>query len=254
MSHSGKIIVLITGANQGIGYETAKNLVQSSADFHVILGSRDSSKGEAAAQALQADGVKAKGTASSVSLDVTDETSIAAAAERVAADFGRLDVLVNNAGIISAASPPTAQALRRVLETNVVGALAVTEAFLDLLRKAERKPPRLVFVSSSMGSITHAADPASPYYNPHGTEYRTSKAALNMLMTMYSARLKPEGFLVIGADPGLCATNFTGDAASLKNRGAAEPADGGDRVAAVIKGEKDADAGRVIGVYGVSPW
>ncbi|KAL0471372.1 hypothetical protein QR685DRAFT_542700 [Neurospora intermedia] len=129
------------GANQGIGYETAKNLVHSSADYHVILGSRDISKGEAAAQTLlqaeAGDSVKAtKGTASSVPLDVTDETSIAAAVEHVATDFGRLDVLVNNAGIISTASPPTAQALRRVLETNVVGALAVTEAFLDLLRKA----------------------------------------------------------------------------------------------------------------------
>lgn len=179
------------GANQGIGYETAKNLVHSSADYHVILGSRDISKGEAAAQTLlqagAGDSVKAtKGTASSVPLDVTDETSIAAAVEHVATDFGRLDVLVNNAGIISTASPPTAQALRRVLETNVVGALAVTEAFLDLLRKAEHRPPRLVFVSSSMGSITHAASPASPYYSPHGTEYRTSKAALNMLMTMVS--------------------------------------------------------------------
>ncbi|KAK3485809.1 heterokaryon incompatibility protein-domain-containing protein [Neurospora hispaniola] len=194
-----------TGANQGIGYETAKNLVHSSADYHVILGSRNISKGKAAVQALlQAEvgtGVKAtKGTASSVPLDVTDEASIAAAVERVAADFGRLDVLT----------------LRRVLETNVVGALAVTEAFLDLLRMAsEHRPPRLVF---------------------------------------YSARLKPEGILVIDADPGLCATNFTGDAASLRNRGAAEPADGGNRVATVVKGEKDVDAGKVVGVYGVSPW
>ncbi|EGO59966.1 hypothetical protein NEUTE1DRAFT_80533 [Neurospora tetrasperma FGSC 2508] len=216
-----RLLTTRTGANQGIGYETAKNLVHSSADYHVILGSRDISKGKAAVQALlQAEvgtGVKAtKGTAYSVPLDVADEASIAAAVEHVAADFGRLDVLVNNAGIISTTSPPTAQTLRRVLETNVVGALAVTEAFLDLLRMAsEHRPPRLVF---------------------------------------YSARLKPEGILVIGADPGLCATNFTGDAASLRNRGAAEPADGGNRVAAVVKGEKDADAGKVVGVYGVSPW
>lgn len=111
-----------------------------------------------------------------------------------------------------------------------------------------------MFVSSSTGSITHAADPSSPYYRPLGTEYRTSKAAVNMLMVMYQARLKDEGFKVLGADPGLCATNFTGDVESLRNRGAAEPEDGGRRVAVVVKGEKDADVGRVLGDYGVSPF
>ena len=185
---------------------------------------------------------------------MTDDASVDAAAVRIAADFGRLDVLVNNAGIVSLVSPPNREAFRRVLETNVVGSLSVTEAFLDLLRKAEHKPPRLVFLSSSMGSITHAADPASPYYNPQGTEYRTSKAAVNMMMVMYTARLKSEGFLVFGADPGLCATNFTGNADALRQRGAAEPWQGGERVAAVIKGEKDADVGKVLGVYGVSPF
>lgn len=153
------------------------------------------------------------------------------------------------------AKPPTRTALRRILETNVVGALSVTEAFLPLLREAIHKPPRLVFVSSSTGSITHASNPDSPYYAPGGaTEYRTSKAALNMLMTLYYARLKPEGFYVFGADPGLCATNFTGDPVALRKRGAAEAWQGGGRVATVIKGEKDADVGRVLGEYGVSPW
>ncbi|KAI1482660.1 NAD(P)-binding protein [Daldinia eschscholtzii] len=253
MASQNKRIVLITGGNQGVGYETAKNLVISSQDYHVILGSRDPSRGEAAAKEIQAaEGVK--GTVSSTQIDVTDDKSVDAAAERVAAEYGRLDVLVNNAGIVSLASPPTREVFRRVLDTNVVGALSVTEAFLDLLRKAVHKPPRLVFVSSSTGSITHASDPTSPYYNPGAVEYRTSKAALNMLMVMYYARLKPEGFLVFGADPGLCATNFTGDPASLRARNAAEPWEGGERVAAVVKGEKDSDVGKVLGVYGVSPF
>lgn len=111
-----------------------------------------------------------------------------------------------------------------------------------------------MFVSSSTGSITHAVDPKSPYYNPNGTEYRTSKAAINMLMVMYWARLKTEGFKVLGADPGLCATNFTGDPESLRRRNATEPSDGGRRVAVVVKGEKDADVGKVLGDYGVSPF
>lgn len=185
---------------------------------------------------------------------MTNDATVDTAASRIASEYGRLDVLVNNAGIVSIVSPPTRDALRRVLETNVVGALSVTEAFLDLLRKAEHKPPRLVFVSSGLGSITHAANPQSPYYRPSGTEYRTSKAALNMMMVMYYARLKSEGFLVFGADPGLCATNFTGNADALRQRGAAEPEQGGERVACVIKGEKDADVGKVLGDYGVSPF
>ncbi|XXG93934.1 hypothetical protein Hte_000184 [Hypoxylon texense] len=253
MASPNQKIVLITGGNQGVGYETAKNLLLFSPDYHVILGSRDASKGEAAAKELQAtEGIK--GTVSSTQIDVTDDQSVDAAALRVASEYGRLDVLVNNAGIVSMASPPTREALRPILETNVVGALSVTEAFLDLLRKSTHKPPRLVFVSSSTGSITHAADPNSPYYSPGATEYRTSKAALNMMMVMYYARLKPEGFFVFGADPGLCATNFTGNADALRKRGGAEPWQGGERVASVIKGERDDDVGKVLGVYGVSPF
>ncbi|KAI1142736.1 NAD(P)-binding protein [Hypoxylon sp. FL0543] len=254
MALPDKKIVLITGGNQGVGYETAKNLVLSSQDYHVILGSRDISRGKAAVKDIQAvDGVK--GTVSSTQIDVTDDRSVDAAAARLASEYGRLDVLVNNAGIVSTVSPPTRETFRRVLETNTVGPLSVTEAFLDLLRKAGHKPPRLVFVSSSTGSITHAADPDSPYYNAGGAmEYRISKAAVNMMMVMYHARLKPEGFLVFGADPGLCATNFTGDPVSLRNRGAAEAWQGGERVASVIKGERDNDVGKVLGVYGVSPW
>ncbi|KAI2613628.1 NAD(P)-binding protein [Hypoxylon fragiforme] len=252
MASSSKRIVLITGGNQGVGYETAKNLLVFSSEYHVILGSRDPSKGAATVKQIQAvEGVK--GTVSSTQIDVTDDKSVDAAAARIAYEFGRLDILVNNAGIVSTASPPTREVLRRILETNVVGAMSVTEAFLGLLRKAKHTP-RIVFVSSSTGSITHAADPNSPYYISGAVEYRTSKAALNMMMVMYYARLKLEGFMVFGADPGLCATDFTGDAESLRQRGAAEPWEGGKRVASVVKGERDANVGRIVGVYGVSPF
>ncbi|KAI3580008.1 hypothetical protein IWW34DRAFT_694513 [Fusarium oxysporum f. sp. albedinis] len=244
-----KQLVLITGANQGVGFETAKNLVLSSVKYHVIIGSRDEAKGEIAARSLQSlDDIK--GTVSSIQIDVTDDNSVDAAAQTLASEWGRLDILVNNAGIISMASPPTRKAFRKVLETNLVGALSVTEAFLPLLRKSEHKPPRLIFVTSSTGSITHTSNPESPLHSAGATEYRTSKAGLNMLMTMYNIRLKSEGFLVFGVDPGLCATNFTSDAESLKQRGAAEPAEGGERIARVINGEKDEDVGKVIGVQG----
>lgn len=99
-----------------------------------------------------------------------------------------------------------------MLDTNVVGALGAVEALLPLLKKSSAAC--IVFVSSSMGSIAHAADPDSPYYGPRATEYRVSKAALNMLMTMYGARLKPGGVLVFGAYPGMRA-----DPGSLKAMG-----------------------------------
>ncbi|RGP81252.1 hypothetical protein FLONG3_634 [Fusarium longipes] len=248
-----KKFVLITGANQGVGYETAKNLLMSSVDYHIIIGSRDEAKGEEAASELRSL-ENIKGTVSSIQIDVTDDTSVDSAARTLTSEWGRLDVLINNAGIVSMASPPTRKTFRAILETNLVGTLSVTEAFLHLLRKAEHKPPRLIFVTSSTGSITHAANPDSPFHHGNAAEYRTSKAGLNMLMMMYYTRLKSEGFLVFGADPGLCATNFTHDPESLRQRGAAEPADGGERVARLVRGEKDEDAGKVIGVQGVVPW
>ncbi|KAL4892771.1 hypothetical protein BDV59DRAFT_202512 [Aspergillus ambiguus] len=247
---SGQKVVFITGANQGIGYETAKDLVLSD-NYHVIIGSRDISKGKDAAKRLQSL-PDVKGTASSVQIDVTDDNSVDEAAATIAAQFSRLDVLINNAGIVAMTNPPRREAFREVLGVNVVGALSTTEACLDLLRKSSE--PRLVFVSSSMGSITHAANPESPYYRPEATEYRSSKAAVNMMMVMYWARLKGEGFKVFGADPGLCATNFAGNPEALRLRGAAEPDDGGRRVAVVVKGEKDTDLGKVLGAYGVSPF
>ncbi|KAI0890584.1 NAD(P)-binding protein [Annulohypoxylon maeteangense] len=254
MASPNKKIVFITGGNQGIGYETAKNLILSSEDYHVILGSRDIDKGTTAVKTLQAlPGVK--GSVSTTQIDVTDDTSVDAAAARISASHGHLDILINNAGIVSMTHPPTRSTLRRILETNVVGALSVTESFLPLLRKTAHPPSRLIFVSSSTGSITHASDPKSPYYGPGGaTEYRASKAAVNMLMAQYCARLRPEGILVFGADPGLCATNLTGDAQALRARGAVEAERGGERVAVVVRGERDEGVGRVLGEYGVSPW
>jgi NAD(P)-dependent dehydrogenase (short-subunit alcohol dehydrogenase family) len=236
------------GANQGIGFETAKNLLFSSAAYHILLGSRDASKGSDAVSTLKS--LAIKGTVTSVQIDVVDDASVDAAAKHVEDTYGRLDVLVNNAGIFSR-NPSARDALREILAVNTIGAVSVTEAFLPLLRKSS--VPRLVFVSSSLGSISQAADPNSKYYNPMANEYRASKAALNMLMVQYWAKLGKDGFKVFGADPGLVATNFV-NPDQMRKRGAAEPHVGGERIAAVITGERDKDVGRVCGEYGVSPW
>jgi NAD(P)-dependent dehydrogenase (short-subunit alcohol dehydrogenase family) len=145
--------------------------------------------------------------------------------------------------------------MRKILATNVVGPMLVTEMFLDLLRKSSS--PRIVFVSSSGSSLTHAADPKSPYYGSKtgmkSSAYRASKASLNMMLIQYDKELREEGFKVMGADPGLVVTNFL-DAALVKSLGAPGADVGGRTVAEVVKGERDADLGRVVGRYGVSPW
>ncbi|ROW05827.1 hypothetical protein VMCG_05177 [Cytospora schulzeri] len=182
------------GANQGVGFETARILALGSSSYHIILGSRNISNGEAAAEKLQAL-PEMKGSITAIQLDVTDDAS---------AEYGRLDVLVNNAGIFRRGPTPRAAA-REMFETNVVGYISVTEAFLPLLQKSTGDgghTPRLVFVSSSTGSITHASDPYSKYYAAAANEYRAGNAARNMLMNQYWVRLQKEGFKVFGADPG----------------------------------------------------
>lgn len=141
--------------------------------------------------------------------------------------------------------------MREITAVNIVGPISMTETFLPLLRRSSA--PRLIFVSSSVGSISQAADPNSKYYAPAANEYRASKAALNMLLVQYHVKLGKDGFRVLGADPGLIVTNFV-NAEQVRKRGAAEPDVGGERLATVIRGDRDADVGRVCGEYGVSPW
>ncbi|MCJ1383982.1 hypothetical protein MMC17_007096 [Xylographa soralifera] len=156
---SSQIIILITSSNRGVGFETAKNLLFSSSEYHVPIGSRDQSKGSGAVSALKA--LPIKGAVDNVQIDVTDDVSVDAAAKHVLDKYGRLDVLVNNAGIFSQ-NPFLREAYREIFGVNCVGALSATEAFLPLLRRS--KAPRLVFVFSSTGSISYAGDPTSRYY------------------------------------------------------------------------------------------
>ncbi|CAM1504279.1 Fc.00g018700.m01.CDS01 [Cosmosporella sp. VM-42] len=256
-----KIIALITGANQGVGFQTARILLQSN-QYHIIVGSRVIANGSSAAEKLKAL-PETRGIVEAIQIDVTDDRSVDSAAEKIASTHHRLDVLVNNAGIgpqsafagKEPSAPSSRETLRTVFNTNVVGAVSATEALLPLLRKSSS--PRLIFVSSSTGSLAHASDPSSRLHAVGRSEYRASKAALNFLMVQYSTALKDERFLVFGADPGLNATNLTGNADSLRVRGAPEPQVGGERIAKVVRGDRDADAGTVCGEYGesnVCPW
>lgn len=199
-------VALITGANKGIGLETARQL--AGAGVTVIVGARDAGRGQDAAALLQSEGLDAH----FVQVDVTDATSIAQAAAAIRARHGRLDILVNNAGISDAADGPPASvsidAARRLFETNFFAPLAVTQAMLPLLR--ESGAGRIVNMSSSLGSITIAGDATSPYYAVRLAGYNASKAALNMLTVQLAESLREAGIVVNAACPGYVSTDLNG--------------------------------------------
>jgi NAD(P)-dependent dehydrogenase (short-subunit alcohol dehydrogenase family) len=224
-------IALITGANKGIGFATARAL--GSLGMTVLVGARDEGRGQAAAKELAGEGLDAR----FVRLDVTDPATIQAAVDLVAAEFGQLDILVNNAGILRAdgTAEPSATivgTIHEVFETNVYGVVAVTNAFLPLLREAPAA--RIVNVSSEVGSITSLTDPESPLYALTSVPYPASKAALNMITAMYAKELRDTPIKVNAANPGYTRTEFNQNsgfrtpeqAASVNVRLATLPADG----------------------------
>lgn len=153
-------IPLVTGANKGIGLEIARQLAQSGVS--VLLGARDAARGRQAAEALASSGLDVE----VIEIDLNDEATIASAAQVIEGRHGRLDILVNNAGIVDAQDgPPSLAAIgavRRIMETNFVGTLAVTQAMLPLLRKS--KAGRIVNLATTLGSLSINGDPSSPYY------------------------------------------------------------------------------------------
>ncbi|MFC6155312.1 SDR family oxidoreductase [Kribbella jiaozuonensis] len=197
-------IALVTGANKGIGKEIARQLGQ--AGFTVLVGSRDVARGEVAVKELVAEGLDAIG----IQLEVTDEASVRAAAERVGAAYGRLDVLINNAAIIPEGDDAVSRigdgVLREAFETNVLGLVRVTQAFLPLLAE----DARIVNLSTSLASFEQVGDPESRMSTVLTLGYNSSKAAVNMVTVMLANELRGTGILVNGADPGNCATDMGG--------------------------------------------
>ena len=213
MPSSKPTVALVTGSNQGIGLAVANQLARDHG-YHVIVGSRNAEAGEEVAAALVADGF----SASSVQLDLSSDESIAAAASWIEGKFGSLDVLVNNAGVLLDYVPgvlehykdlSTRELFNRTFVPNVIGTACLTEACLPLLRKSEL--PRLVFVSSRMGSLAEATNKSTMFYNIDYKSYDSSKAALNMLALNYARILEPGGGLVNIACPGLVKTKLTNE-------------------------------------------
>jgi NAD(P)-dependent dehydrogenase (short-subunit alcohol dehydrogenase family) len=197
MHDSNKPVALVTGASRGIGREVAVQL--AGRDYEVILSARDP---EAAARVAKEVAARTGARVSALTLDVADRASVSFAAEHLSGDPGRLDVLVNNAGIGTdwgvSGTAPDFEAMESALRTNFYGAYRLTVALLDLLRASAH--PRIVNVSSGMGGIAEMGG-----WSPG---YRVSKAALNAMTRILSAELAGEGFLVNSACPGLVATDM----------------------------------------------
>jgi len=229
-------ITLITGANKGLGFETARRLVE--AGHTVYLGSRDIDRGKTAADKLGARFVQ---------LDVTDDASVDAAAAHIAGDAGRLDVLVNNAGVVGARVEPaevTAEIMRGVYDTNVFGLVRMTHAALPLLRRS--MAPVIVNVSSGLGSfgVVHEPDRLESRYVT--LTYGSSKSAVVMLTVQYAKALPI--FRINAVDPGYTATDING------NSGHQTVSEGTDAMVRLAMIGPDGPTGGFFDRNGTVPW
>lgn len=208
MNENNKKVALITGANKGIGFETARQLAEQG--YTVLIGARNEERGKAAEAKLRAENLDAH----FVHLDVDDARTHETAAGFVEKNFGKLDVLVNNAGILieaidgsaAQASETSADDFRRTFDTNFFNTIAVTQKFVPLIKKSD--DGRIVFLSSVLGSLSLHSDPSSPIYNFKLPAYDISKTALNGYAVHLAHELKDTPIKVNAAHPGTVATDM----------------------------------------------
>lgn len=251
----------ILGATAGIGFDTAVYLAADSANNHIIMGARNAAKGEAKVKEVQAK--SPKGSISFVIVDQNDDDSISAAVKQIEKDFGRLDVLVNNAGVAPEPAGKvwtTREHLRAIFETNVFGPTILTEATLPLLRKS--KNAMVINVTSGLGSIAgldttlDSSSPLHAFQGVLGPGYRMSKAALNMLTAYQHLHLHNDGIKTWAYCPGYVVTDLSGDRESR----AAEPWCESSETSAqgildIVHGERDGEVGKFVTKRGGAyPW
>jgi NAD(P)-dependent dehydrogenase (short-subunit alcohol dehydrogenase family) len=241
-------IALITGANRGIGLATARKLGQKGVT--TLVGARDPDGGKRALELLQGDGVDAD----ALELDVTDEETITAAREDIDARHGRLDIFINNAGVLPEASadqatvPLQLDMFRPTFETNVFGTVAVTETMLPLLHKATAG--RVINVSSSLGSLTLQTDPDWPSYVVTPA-YQSSKSALNAITVALAKLLADSSITVTSVCPGFVQTDI--HPPSNRSNATTTPDEAGEFIARVAT-DPGLKTGTFIDRDGTVPW
>ncbi|KAB2569019.1 Short-chain dehydrogenase/reductase tropE [Lasiodiplodia theobromae] len=275
MAAPAKRIVLITGATSGIGLELAAQLLARThpTTYHVLLGARNPTKGATVLSTIQSripPDAPGGGTAEVLHLDVTSDTTITAAAAHVRRAHGRLDILVNNAGTAAidghddTSTPAGLRAqLRESFDVNATGPAVVTAAFADLLlspqQESDSSPPpprRIVNISSGAGSITRRLDPSSPIYALQATQYRASKAALNMVTACQHVEFGAgaKGVKVHAYDPGFTVSNL-GPPNRAENSGARPAAESVAPLVELLEGSRDGgEEGLFLHNTGAYPW
>jgi NAD(P)-dependent dehydrogenase (short-subunit alcohol dehydrogenase family) len=242
---SSNKIVLITGANKGIGFEVARQLGKQKCT--VLVGARDTKLGQESTAKLKKEGVEAV----FVELDVTRRETIEAARAGIEKEFSRLDILINNAGIVDRGGdgPPSAanlDAVSRSLQTNFIGALAVTQAMLPLVRKSAAG--QIINVSSELGSITGFSDPNWKFAHAKFIGYCASKAAMNMMTAQLAAELRGTNIRVNSVNPGYTATDLN------NNSGPQTIEEGSAEIVRVALTGNDGPRGQFLETGGTIPW
>ncbi len=201
---TNKKVALVTGANKGIGFEVAKILLNKG--VYVIIGSRDLEKGKQALRDLGNENV------SFVQIDITNEKSVKDAKNIISKEFGKLDILINNAGVWLDFGVPMLEVsmddIEKTFKVNTFGVITTIKHFLPLLKKSDEG--RIVNVSSGLGSLTQSADPDYEYYPYKSLAYNTSKSALNAITILFAYELRETNIKINSADPGYCSTDLNG--------------------------------------------
>ena len=276
-------VIMVTGANTGLGYEIIKALYASDNSYSILLGGRSPQKAEDAVNSAKEAFPGAKSELSSIQIDIESDESIQNAFEEVQTKFGRLDALVNNAGrltndllspsVLTAAGAQLDQQLssgrlnmrqmwNQSWDVNVVGTHIMTSVFAPLLLNSSN--PRLLFITSGTSTLAGSDNMALPI-NRHPargwpkemgniTAYRSSKTGMNMMMREWHRILKEDGVKVWCISPGMLATGLGGNPEANKAAGAGDPAVAGTFIRDVLQGKRNSDVGKVILRDGVQPW